>query len=226
MSLLRALITAVIVSTLLAADANAVNITTQDVTARQSTTWSQASWIWPNSYSQTSKDAPIGVVVLRRTFQPLIVLPLVNLKIAITADNAYYLYVNGKLAGSGLDWTSPGGWTVNNVTGNVPIAVAIVAVNYGEPTNMQTGERGPAGVLATFTFTGNNGFDTYEYVTDGSWRGAWFIPDGSASSATPNFIDPSYIDSGTPWAGATVIGAYGIGPWGTLPEPTASSLQS
>jgi hypothetical protein len=63
---------------------------------------------------------------LRRTFQPLIVLPLVTLKIAITADNAYYLYVNGKLVGTGLDWTSPAGWTVNNVPGNVPIAVAIV----------------------------------------------------------------------------------------------------
>ncbi|KAJ7675807.1 hypothetical protein DFH06DRAFT_668921 [Mycena polygramma] len=223
MSLFRALVIAVIASFLLAADASVVNATTPDVTA--ASIWSPAQWIWANSYSTKTKDAPIGAIVLRRTFQPVVILTLVDISISITADNAYYLYVNGKLVGSGLDWGSPSTWTVKSVDGTVPIVVAILAINYGTPGNTQTGERGPAGVLATFTVTNNNGVG-YQFFTDGSWSGAWFVPSGTvASPDSPNWAATDYDNSGQPgWAGASVLGAYGSGPWGALSDPTASSL--
>ncbi|KAJ7025638.1 hypothetical protein C8F04DRAFT_1400445 [Mycena alexandri] len=201
MSTLRALITAVLVSFFFAVDANAMNTTIQDITARQSTIWNQAAWIWANSYSPTTKDAPLGAIVLRRSFQPTIPLPQVDISISISADNSYYLYVNGQFVGSGLNWATPSTWTVNNIDGNSPIVVAIVAVNNAAPGNMVTGARGAAGVLATFTVTGNNGqggIDEYQFFTDGNWRGAWFVPDGA-----PDFTTTGYIDSGSPWAAPT-----------------------
>ncbi|KAJ7717867.1 hypothetical protein B0H16DRAFT_433773 [Mycena metata] len=224
MSILRALITAVLLSVSFAAsvEANATNTTIQGVTARQSTTWNQAAWIWANSYSTATKDAPLGAIVLRRSFQPTIPLPLVDVTVSISADNGYYLYVNGRFVGSGLNWAIPDTWTANNIVGTSPIVVAIVAVNNASPGNTQTGARGGAGVLATFTVSGNNGLggiDEYQFFTDGNWRGAWFVPDGA-----PDFTTPNYIDTGSPWAGASVEGGYGIGPWGILPEPTARSL--
>src|SRR5687768_9792234 len=59
----------------------------------------EAEWIWSPAHAQDS--VPGGDCYFRKSFTAS---PIRRAEIHIAADNAYELYVNGKLLGRGSDW--------------------------------------------------------------------------------------------------------------------------
>jgi len=164
------------------------------------------SWIWSDNLFPNG-SAPASSSAFRVAIQPAISLPLVNISIAIAADNAYNLYFNGTFVGNGLDaFETPDEWTILNVAGDVgPFIFAVLATNYDTPGP------GPAGIIANFQFSNNALGDTYSWWTgDAGWVAVPVVPN--------LFQDPDFDDSA--WPVAVNEGAYGVGPWGILPALT------
>ncbi|KAF8182035.1 lectin [Pholiota molesta] len=164
-----------------------------------------ANWIWTNEVS--AGVAPIGT----RAFRKTVTLPAGQvadtITIDIAVDNAYTLYINGLVVGSGGDWTTAQRFQVNFVPSNT-VTIAVVGDNVG----------GPAGLLAAGVITGcvcGCGSDT-TFITDSSWKFSTTVPAG--------FIAPGFDDSA--WPAAIVEGANGVGPWGPIATPTSNSPQS
>lgn len=91
-------------------------------------------------------------------------------EISITADNAFNLYVNGSLVGSGNSWPTVYQFNVS-LSGNDVIAIEGV------------GSGGPAGVIATVILSNGK-----VIVTNSGWR--------STDTPSPGWQNPGYNDSG------------------------------
>lgn len=164
-----------------------------------------ASWIWTNEVSGGS--APVG----GRPFLKTLTLPggqlADSIVMDIVADNAYTLYINGLVAGSGRDFGTPQRFQVNFDPSNT-VTIAVFAANIG----------GPAGLLAAGEIRGCGcgcGANAF-VVTDASWQ--------FETSTDPAFINPGFDAS--QWPAAVVEGSYGVSPWGNVPIPTTNSPQS
>ncbi len=115
--------------------------------------------------------------------------PTDDLQLTLSSDNAYELYVNGQLVGSGSNWQQAGSYTVPLQSGENVVAVK----------GMDAG--GVAGFIASLSWSGGSA------VSDGSWK---------VSTTTPTdgqWTNVGFDDSG--WASPTSYGSYGVGPWGT-----------
>lgn len=122
----------------------------------------KAQWIWNNT--NAAHAAKPGTVYFRKTFK-LDEVPSVALAFT-TADNSFTLYVNGKKAGTGNDWSHPSVTDIRKhlVTGENSIAVE--AVNGGDGPN-------PAGLFfyACLRQPHKGKPQTIlDFGTDGSWK--------------------------------------------------------
>ncbi|KJA17728.1 carbohydrate-binding module family 67 protein [Hypholoma sublateritium FD-334 SS-4] len=164
-----------------------------------------ASWIWTNKV--VAGSAPVGGSAFLKAFS----LPggqlADSIVIDIVTDNEYTLYINGLVAGSGTDYSTPQRFEVNFVPSNT-VTIAVWGVNTG----------GPAGLLAAAEIRGCAcGCGTNAFVvTDATWN--------FNTTAPADFINPGFDDS--KWAAAVVEGPYGMSPWGNVPIPTNNSPQS
>ncbi|KAJ7133201.1 hypothetical protein C8R44DRAFT_870636 [Mycena epipterygia] len=171
-----------------------------------------ASWMWNNNTLSTG--FPTGSSAFRLTFEPNPKFALVNISVAISADNAYSLYLNSTLIGNGLEWPTPNVWTINNVPSNGPWVFAIMGTNYAD-TNLN-----PAGIIASFVASNDTLQVTYNWYTGQiavpsvAWKAMYPVPNGFAS--------PTFDDSA--WPTAVIEAPYGGGPWGGLPTPVPASL--
>lgn len=151
-----------------------------------------ASWIW--TPETTTPVAPAEPRAFRRTL--VATKTAVSAEIAITADDLYRLWVNGRELGSTTgaenEWQQARRFqTALDPTRNV------IAVR----TN--NGPGSPAGLLVVIRVTYADG--TTERVTsDASWKAAKTFPD--------DFARPDFDDSA--WGTAVVQATYGSGPWG------------
>ncbi|KAJ7611599.1 hypothetical protein FB45DRAFT_940389 [Roridomyces roridus] len=162
---------------------------------------SNANWIWTSEVS-ASGNAPAGNRAFRRTYTPPPGQTPTSATVIIVADNAYTLYVNGILIGSGTNFHTA--QTYNITLGPVPakeIVFAVLAQN-------QAGAATPAGLLAAIAInTANcNCAAGVMFVTDGGWKSNTGTPTG--------FQLPGYNDS--TWPAATVEGTFGVAPWGNV----------
>ncbi|KAJ7460971.1 lectin [Mycena galericulata] len=160
--------------------------------------FTDAEWIWTNEV--VNGVAPPGFRAFRRTYTPPPGQTPTSATIIITTDNAYTLYVNGVLVGSGNNFPVAQTYTV----ALAPAPEVVFAV-YAE--NTLTVEN-PAGLLAAIEINTAecNCTAGVMFVTDGSWKSNTGTPAG--------FQLPGYDDS--TWPAATVEGPYGMAPWGTI----------
>ncbi|KAG6845077.1 hypothetical protein H0H87_000981 [Tephrocybe sp. NHM501043] len=166
-----------------------------------------AKWIWTTEATSPGANVPIGA----RAFRKTVILPNGQLaaqaKILIATDNAFTLYVNGLLVGSGQSFTVANRYVVNfSPTSRVVIAIYASNVPPG----------GPAGVFAAFDIVSCDCSDDIYFVTDESWKFNLGTPAG--------FIAPNYDDSA--WPTVVTEGGYGAQPWGPTTVPTTNSPQS
>lgn len=106
--------------------------------------------------------------------------------VLLSVDDAFTLFVNGTVVGSGSDWTQPGLFTPDLSPG---VVIAVEA----------TDSEGVGGLLARVFVEG---------ATTGS-SAEWKV----TTSAESDWQQPGFDDSG--WDSATSYGAYGVAPWET-----------
>jgi putative heme-binding domain-containing protein len=115
----------------------------------------EAEWIWSPAYEK--EQAPAGTCYFRKSF---------NLgapeqgTIHIACDDAYELYVNGRLVGSGDNWKSLDVYDVTKMLVQGQNTVAVKAVNSDE---------GSAGLVARVVVKQKGGTHV-EHSTNGTWK--------------------------------------------------------
>ncbi|KAF7305158.1 hypothetical protein MKEN_01231000 [Mycena kentingensis (nom. inval.)] len=161
-------------------------------------TLTKSSWIWTNEVS--GGNAPPGSRAFRRTYVPPTGTTPSSARIAIAADNAYSLWVNGVFVGSGSSFSVADTYTV-------PLSSAVGAsvVFAVQATNTLTVVN-PAGLIAAIEiFSAECNCTSGAFITtDGSWKYSVGVPSG--------FQDPGFNDAS--WPAAIIEAPYGAAPWG------------
>ncbi len=162
----------------------------------------KARWIWDAGDTGASKH---HVCWFRRTF--ILADGPVAGRAAVTADNAYELFVNGSRVGGDVSdpaahWNKAKRHDIGPFLRKGANAIAIRGINAG----------GAGGVVAAFRVeAGDAGLDL---VTDDSWR-----------KTTSHLEDASRPDlDDRAWKPADVIGPMGVAPWGWLDGRKAPAL--
>ncbi|MBN2311943.1 MAG: family 78 glycoside hydrolase catalytic domain [Candidatus Hydrogenedentes bacterium] len=151
-----------------------------------------AQWIWTADGAEG--NAPPGVRAFRRTFEALG--DVASATVAITADNAFKLFVNGREIGTGNRWEEAYTFDVAKSLHKGTNVIAVEASNGAEQAN-------PAGLIAKLSIRSSDGVETV-VTTDRNWRCMDNAPIGWH---TPGFDDAQ-------WWEANALGPYGIEPWG------------
>jgi alpha-L-rhamnosidase len=162
--------------------------------AAQKLDFAGARWIWyPGGDAKTA--VPVGTRYLRKEF----VIPedrtLVSAACAVTADNRYKMFLNGRRIRSGSNFKEAMAGDVKEQLHPGQNVIAIEAANDGDSPN-------PAGVLAVLRLQFATG-DPVVILSDDTWR--------SAESAPTDWMNVDFDADG--WQGVQVAGTYGIGPW-------------
>lgn len=156
-----------------------------------------AHWIWcPGEEAQSA--APVGMRYFRREFTLPEDRDLASLVCAVTADNRFRLFLNGKEVRTGTSFKEAVAVDLTEHTRTGKNIVAIEASNEGDAPN-------PAGLLAILVFRFQEG-QALAIVSNGEWRCAETVPE--------NWKEADF--DAQDWAKAEVLGAYGTDPWGEL----------
>ena len=150
----------------------------------------EAQWIWTPEHA--SDRAPEGAVYFRKAFS------MGNPErgqIAITSDNEYELYVNGRHVGSGQDWHVLDVYDIRPYLLQGRNAIAVKAVNDSPSA---------AGLVAYVTVKDAGNTDV-SYSTDAGWR--------VTTQESPRWQHRRFED--VTWLRARVLGEFGkTPPWG------------
>src|SRR5258706_10959163 len=127
-----------------------------------------AIWIWfPEG--DPAASAPVGARYFRRDFELPADQVVRAATIAMTADNEFRLFVNGREAGKGDDWRTPGKFAVGALLKPGENVLAVETRNVGDgPT--------PAGLIGRLDVVFEQG-NTLTLDTDDSWRSAASLED-------------------------------------------------
>jgi hypothetical protein len=155
-----------------------------------------AKWIW-HKEGDPAAAAPVGKRYFRRVFN-VDAGAIESARLAITADNAFECWINGRRAGAGDDFTRT--YTMNARSRLKPgvNVIAVTAVNAADSPN-------PAGLIALLTIKYPDG-RTVEIPTDSAWQSATAVKDGWTTDTA----------SAEGWAAALELGPLGMAPWGDL----------
>jgi len=165
--------------------------------AAQKPDLSAARWIWyPGGDAKTA--APVGVRYFRKDFVVPEDRELVSAVCAVTADNSFKMFLNGRRIRNGSNFREAVAGNVKEHLHKGKNILAIEATNEGNAPN-------PAGLLAILRLQFAGG-DPIVVVSDETWL--------SADSATPNWMDIDF-DAGK-WQSVQVVGDYGVQPWGKI----------
>lgn len=161
-------------------------ISTQRIVAQAP---SAVQWIWTPE-AEKAKDTPAGTRYFRKVFTVNRPVEKVadEAELAITADDAFTVWVNGKEVGSGQNWKQMFRFDVAPLIVNGKNVIAVKA----------TAKAGRAGFLARLSYV-PNGQPRRAIATDTSWK--------FANAAGKDWEKPSFDDAG--WKYAHAIGAYG-----------------
>jgi hypothetical protein len=159
----------------------------------------QAKWIWRRE-GRPAAAAPVGKRFFRRAFVCQPGRSLESAHIAMTADNSFELWVNGRPVGSGDTFRQAFDFEVASLLKPGTNLLAVAAVNGGEGPN-------PAGLIGALVVKYRGG-EEFALPTDGQWE--------SAASAKEGWTDAA---TGGPWAAAMELGGLGMAPWGAMTKP-------
>ncbi|MBN1505539.1 MAG: family 78 glycoside hydrolase catalytic domain [Sedimentisphaerales bacterium] len=158
---------------------------------------SRAKWIWYPEGDATA-SAPICTRYFRTEFTLPAGLDVSWATCAVTADNSFKMFLNGRRIRNGDNFRQITAGDVKEYLHGGRNVLAIEAKNEGEAPN-------PAGVLAVLRVQLADG-KLGVLVSDETWR--------TSDSAGPDWMNVDF-NSGS-WRNAKVLGAYGVAPWGTL----------
>ncbi|RIK77338.1 MAG: hypothetical protein DCC68_17530 [Planctomycetota bacterium] len=183
--------------------ATAATSVRSQVTADVRPNWSKASWVWSHEKALVENHDACS---FRRKFT-LSSKPVEG-AIAVTADNGYELYVNGRFVANdgpvaGEVWRSVELFRIGEYLHEGPNVIAVRARNLG----------GPGGLAAAVKISLGDGSEV-TFETDG----AWLTLDNTASGWTQADHDDSL------WGKAVRLGNLGMMPWGRLDLPNDYSL--
>jgi alpha-L-rhamnosidase len=156
-----------------------------------------ARWIWYPG-ENAAAAAPVATRYFRKEFtipedrQPISVL------CAVTADNRFTLFVNGRQLRTGSNFKQAIAVEISEDLHVGKNVVAIEAANEGDTPN-------PAGVLALLLFRFQDG-NLLAIVSDGQWR--------CSDEAPAGWMNVDFDAEG--WRNAEELGAHGAGPWGKV----------
>lgn len=163
----------------------------------------KARWIW--NTPKAAQSAKAEVVYFRKTIN-LSTQPA-EAAVALTADNSYTLYVNGKKVGSGKDYNAPNFFDLKPHLKAGANVIAIEAANNlpdnsaPTPEKAVAGTENPAGLLLYAKVRAKG--KTLDFVSDASWT---FSPEKQSGWEQPGFV-------GKNWAKASDLGEVNMAPW-------------
>jgi hypothetical protein len=167
-----------------------------EASALQANPVQDANWIW-FSEGNPAASAAVGKRYFRRT----VVLPrseIASARLALTADNSFTTWVNGRKIGTGDNFTRVEAFDVASSLKPGTNVLAIAAENGGDQPN-------PAGLIASLHVRLHGG-DTLELNSDARWLASTTTKrDWQLSTATD-----------TNWTAAMELGPLGMSPWGRL----------
>jgi hypothetical protein len=164
-----------------------------------------SSWIWYPE-GQPAASAPAAKRFFTRTVEVTPDRKLVAARVALTADNSFVLWINGKRVGEGDSFHVVGRFPIGRFLRPGANTVAIEAVNGGTDAN-------PAGLIAALELTYEDG-DIQLIHTDGAWK--------SRLSALPGWQSRSEVLE--EWKDAMVLGPRGMPPWNLAPPARRDEL--
>ena len=159
-----------------------------------------AKWIWFKE-GNPAVAAPADKRYFRRVLTLEARAEIESARMVMTADNEFELWVNGRRAGGGDDFTHT--YTMNCTPLLVPGTnlLAVLGVNASDTPN-------PAGLVGNLVIRYRDG-RTAEVRTDGKWE--------AAMTARGNWR--SDLAAPVAWEPAMELGAVGMAPWGDIDHP-------
>lgn len=161
---------------------------------------SQAQWIWRSEGRPRSSFAP-GTRYFRRAFTAEDD-RVAQARLAMTADNAFQCWLNGRRVLSGNHFRKA---YVADVTAHVRPGVNVVAVAAENTTDSPN----PAGLIGALTLRYVDG-RSLVVRTDHAWQAAETVADDWITDAAP----------GAAWSDALEQGQAGVAPWGDIDDST------
>ncbi|MCB1095388.1 MAG: DUF1549 domain-containing protein [Verrucomicrobiae bacterium] len=137
-------------------------------------TLDRAKWIWLAGDNGATAAEP-GVVYFRKTIRPSFARKILKAEAFLTADNAFEFSANGKLIGSGDDWSKLYYVDCTDAVQNRKLDVEIKVTNTSNATN-------PAGLFGVviMSYTNTEGKDERLLVpTYSSWTSARSVDDSA-----------------------------------------------
>ncbi|MBN2450378.1 MAG: hypothetical protein JXR77_08310 [Lentisphaeria bacterium] len=163
----------------------------------------RARWIWFDE-GQPARSAPVGSRFFRRTVPIDAAARVASARLAITADNEFECWVNGRRIAHGDDWQRVYTTNVAHLLRGGPNVIAVTARNGAETAN-------PAGLVAALTVRFADG-RRLEVVTDETWEASRAAEgDWRTAASVPG------------WRAAATLGPLGMAPWGELEEGAPGS---
>ncbi len=155
-----------------------------------------ARWIWYRE-GQPAASAPVGKRYFRRNLTLREGTAIRSARVAMTADNAFTLYVNGRQAAAGDDFRHLYTKDVTSLLRPGANVLAVVAENGADRPN-------PAGLIATLVVQYGDGKELVVH-TDDRWLTT--VRTGEGWTTQPTSAE---------WRAALDLGPLGMGPWGRV----------
>jgi hypothetical protein len=156
-----------------------------------------AKWIWYKE-GNPAISAPPG----KRYFRRVVTLPadgrVASARLAMTVDNEFICYVNGRRVGSGDNFTQA---YVMDVASALKPGENLIAVDATNTTDLPN----PAGLIGSLTVKLRDG-RTISAPTDASWQ--------SSMKAAAGWNINAKLAEG--WSAALALGPLGMAPWGNI----------
>ncbi len=165
-----------------------------------------AKWIWHRE-GNPAASAPVGKRYFRRNLALDENVPVESVRMFVTADNSFEVWVNGVRVGDGDNFHQAYELDVTKLLKPGRNALAIVAENGGEAPN-------PAGLIGTLFIKYRDG-KTLEVPTNSKWQTANLAPNGWTADA----------NTSEGWGAALELGPVGMGPWGAVTKPALNIEQ-
>jgi hypothetical protein len=162
----------------------------------------KAKWIWRRE-GNPAAAAPVGHRYFRRTFDIEPGRTVRSARAVMTADNAFELWVNGRRAGGGDNFTSARVMDIAPLLRPGKNLLAVLANNGGEAPN-------PAGLIGSIHIQFTDGRTT-QVNTDSQWQAAESVTGESWRTAA---------DAPSGWTLAMELGPLGMAPWGMVEPAT------
>jgi hypothetical protein len=163
-----------------------------------------AKWIWFKE-GNPAVAAPVGTRYFRRLVNLESGAGIESARMVMTADNEFGLWVNGRQAGTGDDFTHTYAMDCTRLLKAGTNLLAVAAVNGADAPN-------PAGLIGSLFVKYHDG-RTVAVHTDGKWEAATTVADKWAADAQ--------VAGG--WEPAMELGPPGMAPWGEIDHPPGAS---